>query len=88
MAKLDVTDGAGISFDERFFLHGETFRGCRPHQVRLQGGDASSDSHCYPLTSIERSESRWPPTSGRRAGSRTTTVSGYRTYTERHRDLA
>jgi hypothetical protein len=22
--------------------------GMRPHQVRLQGGDASSDSFCYP----------------------------------------
>jgi methanethiol oxidase len=48
MAKLDVADGGGISFDERFFLHGEAFRGRRPHQVRLQGGDASSDSYCYP----------------------------------------
>jgi methanethiol oxidase len=48
MAKLDVTDGGGISFDERFFLHGEAFRSRRPHQVRLQGGDASSDSYCYP----------------------------------------
>jgi methanethiol oxidase len=24
------------------------FRGRRPHQVRLQGGDASSDSYCFP----------------------------------------
>jgi len=23
------------------------FRGRRPHQVRLQGGDASSDSYCF-----------------------------------------
>jgi selenium-binding protein 1 len=22
--------------------------GLRPHQVRLEGGDASSDSYCYP----------------------------------------
>jgi methanethiol oxidase len=48
MAKLDVADGGGISFDERFLLHGDAFRGRRPHQVRLQGGDASSDSYCYP----------------------------------------
>jgi methanethiol oxidase len=48
MAKLDVADGGGISFDQRFFLEGEAFRGRRPHQVRLQGGDASSDSYCYP----------------------------------------
>jgi selenium-binding protein 1 len=24
------------------------FEGERPHQVRLEGGDASSDSYCYP----------------------------------------
>jgi hypothetical protein len=29
------------------FPHGEEFRGLRVHQIRLQGGDASSDSYCY-----------------------------------------
>jgi methanethiol oxidase len=48
MVKLDAGDGGGITFDERFFLHGEAFRGRRAHQIRLQGGDASSDSYCYP----------------------------------------
>lgn len=47
MAKLDVADDGSISFDERFFVEGEAFRGRRAHQVRLQGGDASSDSYCY-----------------------------------------
>jgi methanethiol oxidase len=47
MAKLDVADGGGIAFDHRFFLEGDVFRGRRPHQVRLQGGDASSDSYCF-----------------------------------------
>ncbi|MFC5752452.1 selenium-binding protein SBP56-related protein [Actinomadura rugatobispora] len=47
MAKLDSTP-EGFTFDERFFPHGDDFRGLRPHQVRLQGGDASSDSYCYP----------------------------------------
>jgi methanethiol oxidase len=47
MAKLDVAEGGGIAFDERFFLEGDAFRGRRVHQVRLQGGDASSDSYCY-----------------------------------------
>ena len=46
MTKLDVGEG-GMSFDERFFLEGEVFRGRRAHQVRLEGGDASSDSYCY-----------------------------------------
>ena len=47
MAKFDVTAG-GISPDDRFFPYGDVFRGRRVHQVRLQGGDASSDSYCYP----------------------------------------
>jgi methanethiol oxidase len=49
MAKLDTGTEGGVSLDTRFFPHGEeTFRGRRVHQVRLQGGDASSDSYCYP----------------------------------------
>ncbi|MEU5881776.1 selenium-binding family protein [Spirillospora sp. NPDC047279] len=47
MAKLDSTP-EGFTFDERFFPNGDAFRGLRPHQTRLQGGDASSDSYCYP----------------------------------------
>jgi methanethiol oxidase len=47
MAKLDADPAAGgIAFDTRFFLEGDVFRGRRVHQVRLQGGDASSDSYC------------------------------------------
>ncbi|MBF8185853.1 selenium-binding protein [Nonomuraea sp. K274] len=45
MAKVDT---AAFTFDERFFPYGDDFRGLRPHQVRLQGGDASSDSYCFP----------------------------------------
>ncbi|MFG1966853.1 selenium-binding protein SBP56-related protein [Nonomuraea sp. NPDC049028] len=45
MAKIDTES---FTFDTGFFPHGEAFRGLRPHQVRLQGGDASSDSYCYP----------------------------------------
>ena len=47
MAKLDVVDG-GLTVDQGFFLEGDAFRGRRAHQIRLQGGDASSDSYCYP----------------------------------------
>ena len=46
MVKLDAQPGGGIAFDERFFLQWP--EGHVPHQVRLQGGDASSDSYCYP----------------------------------------
>ena len=48
MAKIDTDPAAGgLTLDARFFPHGEEFRGLRVHQVRLQGGDASSDSYCY-----------------------------------------
>ncbi|MGI8505837.1 MAG: selenium-binding protein SBP56-related protein [Solirubrobacteraceae bacterium] len=47
MAKLDADPHGGLSVDESFFPHGEEFRGRRVHQIRLQGGDASSDSYCY-----------------------------------------
>jgi selenium-binding protein 1 len=48
VAKLDAQPGGGLVADPRFFPHGEDFRGRRVHQTRLQGGDASSDSYCYP----------------------------------------
>jgi selenium-binding protein 1 len=45
MTKLDVGANGGITLDPKFFLEFEpAFRG---HQVRLQGGDGSSDSFCY-----------------------------------------
>ncbi len=49
MAKIDTDPdaGGGMRLDEAFFLEGEDFRGRRAHQVRLQGGDASSDSYCH-----------------------------------------
>ena len=47
MAKIDTDPAGGMTIDERFFPHGDDFRGLRAHQVRLQGGDASSDSYCY-----------------------------------------
>jgi len=46
MAKVD--SGESFTFDARFFPNGDDFRGLRVHQTRLQGGDASSDSYCYP----------------------------------------
>ena len=47
IAKLDTDRGRRAPHRRRFFPHGEDFRGLRVHQVRLQGGDASSDSYCY-----------------------------------------
>jgi selenium-binding protein 1 len=45
MAKLDVGADGGIDLDGNFLVEFED--GYRPHQVRLQGGDASSDSFCF-----------------------------------------
>ena len=45
IAKLDATPEGGIGVDPAFFV---PFEGERPHQIRLQGGDASSDSFCFP----------------------------------------
>jgi selenium-binding protein 1 len=44
IAKLGVNPRGGIALDERFLV--ET-NGLRPHQVRLEGGDASSDSYYF-----------------------------------------
>ena len=46
MVKLDVGEHGGIEFDKNFFV--DWPKGHRPHQVRLAGGDCSSDSYCYP----------------------------------------
>jgi selenium-binding protein 1 len=47
-ARIDAdTSGGGMKVDQRFFPHGDDFRGLRVHQTRLQGGDASSDSYCF-----------------------------------------
>ncbi|BFU43638.1 selenium-binding protein SBP56-related protein [Krasilnikovia sp. MM14-A1004] len=49
LAKVDVDpEAGGMTLDPRFFPHGDEFRGLRVHQTRLQGGDASSDSYCFP----------------------------------------
>jgi selenium-binding protein 1 len=46
MVKLDAKPGGGVAFDENFFV--DWPKGHLPHQVRLEGGDCSSDSYCYP----------------------------------------
>jgi selenium-binding protein 1 len=45
MAKVDVGPGGGMTLDPEFFVD---FGPYRSHQVRLEGGDASSDSFCFP----------------------------------------
>jgi selenium-binding protein 1 len=45
MVQLDVAPQGGISVNPNFFVE---FAGTRGHQVRLEGGDSSSDSFCFP----------------------------------------
>ena len=45
VAKLDAGPDGSIAVDPAFFV---PFEGERPHQIRLQGGDSSSDSFCFP----------------------------------------
>ena len=45
IAKADANPTGGMTLDQDFFVK---FEGERPHQIRLEGGDASSDSYCYP----------------------------------------
>jgi selenium-binding protein 1 len=47
MVKADVKPQGGMELDKDFFVDFSS-DGRRAHQVRLQGGDASSDSFCYP----------------------------------------
>jgi selenium-binding protein 1 len=44
LAKVDVRPSGGIALDPAGFVE---FDGMRPHQVHLEGGDASSDSYCF-----------------------------------------
>ena len=46
MVKLDAAEDGSLALDPGFFVGFP--EGERPHQVRLEGGDASSDSYCFP----------------------------------------
>ena len=43
--KADIDLNGGFEIDKDFFMD---FGDQRTHQVRLQGGDSSSDSFCFP----------------------------------------
>jgi selenium-binding protein 1 len=45
MVRINTGSDGGIELDPNFLLQTGEFR---PHQVRLEGGDASTDSYCYP----------------------------------------
>ncbi|HLW71715.1 MAG TPA: selenium-binding family protein [Candidatus Binataceae bacterium] len=42
---VNANPAGGLEIDPKFFV---PFSGERAHQVRLEGGDSSSDSYCYP----------------------------------------
>jgi selenium-binding protein 1 len=44
IAKVDVRPNGGMELDRKFFVETGNMR---THQLRLEGGDASSDSYCY-----------------------------------------
>jgi selenium-binding protein 1 len=44
VTKLDAQPTGGMKLDPEFLVQ---FEGERPHQVHLEGGDASSDSYCF-----------------------------------------
>jgi methanethiol oxidase len=45
MVKCDADPNGGLRLDPEFFLPAQ--EGYRSHQIRLQGGDSSSDTFCY-----------------------------------------
>ena len=45
LTKLDAGEDGSLTVDPGVFV---PFAGERPHQVHLEGGDASSDSYCFP----------------------------------------
>jgi len=46
MVKADVGANGGLTLDKDYFV--EFPKGYRSHQIRLEGGDCSTDSFCYP----------------------------------------
>ncbi|KKK37888.1 selenium-binding protein [Mesobacillus campisalis] len=45
MVKVDIKPEGGMEIDPGFLIE---FEGSRAHQIRLEGGDCSTDSFCYP----------------------------------------
>ncbi|KUJ85871.1 selenium-binding protein [Ruegeria marisrubri] len=46
MVKADVGEDGGLALDPKFWI--DFPKGYRTHQIRLEGGDCSTDSFCYP----------------------------------------
>ena len=46
MVMADVGENGGITLNKDFYVNFPP--GMRCHQIRLEGGDCSTDSFCYP----------------------------------------
>jgi selenium-binding protein 1 len=46
MVMANVGENGGLELDPDFYI--EFPKGYRSHQIRLEGGDCSTDSFCYP----------------------------------------
>ena len=46
MVMANVGENGGLELDKDFYI--EFPKGYRSHQIRLEGGDCSTDSFCYP----------------------------------------
>ncbi len=46
MVKVNVNPAGAMALDEKYWV--EFPSGYRAHQIRLEGGDCSTDSFCYP----------------------------------------
>ncbi|KEF51430.1 uncharacterized protein A1O9_12579 [Exophiala aquamarina CBS 119918] len=47
MVKVNINPEGGMEIDREFYPRGDDFKGLSVHQIRLQGGDASTDSYCW-----------------------------------------
>lgn len=45
MVKVNIKSDGGMEIDSEFLIE---FEGMRAHQIRLEGGDCSTDTFCYP----------------------------------------
>jgi selenium-binding protein 1 len=61
MVKMEAGPDGGLHLDERFFLKFGELRG---HQIRLEGGDASSDSYCHSSWAGSPNPGRVQPSTG------------------------
>jgi selenium-binding protein 1 len=46
MVMADVGENGGLTLNKDFYI--DFPKGLRSHQIRLEGGDCSTDSFCYP----------------------------------------